>query len=87
MLLERQVGLGHACAAAVPTPLDVKRLLNVFSLVSAGGFLILKCSVTTASARWWWGVEILLANWMWQKILLPKQEEGVEQFGAVIRVF
>lgn len=48
--LERQVGLGHACAAAVPTPLDVKHLLNVFSLVSAGVFLFLKCSVTTVCA-------------------------------------
>lgn len=65
--LERQVGLGHACAAAVPTPLDVKRLLNVFPLVSAGGFLILKCSVTTVRAWWRWGIEILLENWMWQK--------------------
>lgn len=40
--LERQVGLGHACAVAVPASLDPKRLLNIFSLVSAGGVFAFK---------------------------------------------
>lgn len=60
------------CAAALPTPLDVKHLLSIFSLVSAGGSLLLKCSVTTVHAWWWWGMEILLENWMWQKFYAKK---------------
>lgn len=50
--LERQVGLGHACAVAVPTSLDPKRLLNIFPLVSAGGFLLLKRLVIGMHV-WW----------------------------------
>lgn len=58
VFLERQVGLGHACAIAVPTSLDPKCLLNILSSVSDGGFLLSKCLVITVHAWWWWEMEI-----------------------------
>lgn len=46
------------------------------------GFLLLKCSVTTVHA-WWWGMEILLKNWMCPKLYCQNKRKvwnGLQQF-------
>lgn len=82
--LERQVGLGHVCAVAVPASLDPKCLLNIFSLVSAGGFFCFAfkmfssyhaCVVGMGNGNIAGKLDVAI-------ILLPKQGEVMEWLAA-----